>query len=287
MTEIFLPSVKAFGDLVIAISALQRIGSRQNGSSPKIVASKHLYDLASALGAARDIHFLGDDTWRDVPAAFDVAKRGKVAAVRSLLELRWGLGRLGKATLLFDRLGWREHFIGGRHNLIGLSNSCENIYSAYEHKFFSLGYESFTTELAKQVRFAPRAIIIPGSRITRKTIPANVISSLISILTDYGIQGTVIVLDGENFELPINARLAALPRNFDALVSTVRSSDIVISADSLSAHLGDYYGVPTFVATPTPNQYWLPPSCFINKNWALFSDIGKENCPFFKFLSSI
>jgi len=281
---VFVPCVKSFGDFVIALNAVRRVRPQPTGSQPMVVAGQHLSPLASALGAVQDIHLIGDDTWTDTPAAFDVGKRGKVAAVRSLLELRRLLASLNDGQLMFDRLAWRERFIGGRHKLIGLPNDCDNIYLAYERGLVDLGYTVAATEFAP-TRLAQKAVIIPGSRILRKTVPAKVIAAIHADLLSHGIQATVIALEGEAVEVPAAVPMVTLPRRFDALVAAVRATDIVISADSLSAHLGEYHGLPTFVATPTPNRYWLPRSCFVNGHWSSFSEVGTAGCRLHQFIS--
>jgi hypothetical protein len=275
VTPVYVSALKAFGDFVIALSVVRRVLPHAGYLPPSIVAGRHLSALATALCAAPFVGFIGDDTWADVPAAFDVGKHGKVSALRSLLDLRRRLALLDNGcSLVFDRLGWCERFVGGRRSLIGLPRDGENIYLAYERVLSDLGYA-----LAAKETFSNRplkhAIIVPGSRIARKTVPARVIAVIHAELSRRGIQPVVITLEGETVEVPSGVRLLALPRSFDVLVATLRATDMVISADSLSAHLGEYHGLPTFVATPAPNRYWLPQSAFSLNGWATFDDCSR------------
>jgi ADP-heptose:LPS heptosyltransferase len=265
-------ALKAFGDFVIALSVVRRVLPRTDRLSPKIVASQHLRTLATSLDATSAVVFIGDVSWADVPAAFDVGKHGKASALRSLLELRRRLASIGDGcSLVFDRLGWRERFVGGRHTLIGLPLDSGNIYLAYEQALTDLGYALAAKEPLSH-RPIQRAVIVPGSRIARKTLPVEVVAAFHAELGRRGILATVITLGGETVEVPSGARSLALPRNFDALVTTLRSADLVVSADSLSAHLGEHHGLPTFVSTPAPNRYWLPQSAYHLNGWATFDD---------------
>ena len=83
--------------------------------APTVVAGEYVRSLASALGVDREIQFIGDDSWSDVPAAFDVRKRGVLSAMRSLQNLRHRLDALPSSMdFVFDHSGWRERFIGGK-----------------------------------------------------------------------------------------------------------------------------------------------------------------------------
>ena len=64
-----------------------------------------------------------------------------------------------------------------------------------------------------------------------------------------------------------------VPRNFSAMANAIKKVDAVISADSMPAHMAEYFGVPVFVITPEPNRYWLPVSAFNNNFWCCFNDI--------------
>ena len=63
-----------------------------------------------------------------------------------------------------------------------------------------------------------------------------------------------------------------VPRQFSLMANAVRAARVVISADSMPAHMAEYFGVPVFVMSPSPNAYWLPKSCIDSGRWSLFSD---------------
>lgn len=265
-------NLKAFGDFVIASGAIKRINLSDRLELPKIIVGEHVRSLASALKLEQSVHFIGDKTWKDVPAAFDVRKRGAYAAFKSIFEIR----RLLKDSpaedhLIFDKLGWRERFIGYGFQLHELSESDGNIYIAYDKLLKSLGFEM-------DVKFhcagrIDRAIIIPGARMSHRIIPAQVISAYVHELARRNIQSEVVVLEGETIDLPSNVNLRRIPREFDMLIEEISNSDLVISADSLPSHLSEYLHVPIFVSTPAPKPYWLPRSSYKTTGWATFSDI--------------
>jgi len=274
MTSIYVSALKSFGDFTIALRSLERIAESSDVSTPVLLAGQHLHSLAAALEAERRVRFIGDSSWADVPAAFNVGKRGKVAAIRSLFELRGELKALDKgSSVVFDRIGLRERFIAHGHRQISLPSECDNIYEAYSTLFAQLGYQ-VTPATAPHANVVRKAVLVPGSRIPRKALPVGVVTSIHSQLSARGIEVTAVKLEGESVDVPADVPAITLPRSFAALVSVVRTSDMVISADSLSAHLGEYYHLPTFVVTPVPNRYWLPPVALGNHAWATFDNLS-------------
>jgi hypothetical protein len=269
--KINLINFKAFGDFVIASSAIRRI-NLDDVELPKIIAGEHVRSLASALKLENLVHFIGDKNWKDVPAAFDVRKRGAYAGLKSIFEIRRLLrGTPAETHLVFDRLGWRERFIGYGFQLHELSEGDGNIYIAYDNLLQSLGFE-IEAKFHSAGRI-DRAIIIPGARMSHRIIPAQVISTYVRELARRNIQTEVVVLEGEAIDIPNDANLRRVPRKFGMLIEEISNSDLVISADSLPSHLSEYLHVPIFVSTPAPKTYWLPRSSYITKGWASFSDI--------------
>jgi len=270
--RVSLVNLKAFGDFVIACGAIKRINLGGGLELPKIIVGEHVRSLASALQLDQSVHFIGDKNWKDVPAAFDVRKRGAYAAFKSIFEIRRLLkDSPAEAHLIFDKLGWRERLIGYGFQLHELSESDGNIYIAYDNFLKSLGFEVDVNFLCGAS--IDRAIIIPGARMSHRIIPAQVISAYVNELAQRNIQSEIVVLEGEAIDLPTNVNLRRIPREFSMLVEVISNSDLVISADSLPSHLSEFLHVPIFVSTPAPKPYWLPKSSYKTSGWATFSDI--------------
>ncbi len=266
-------TLKAFGDFVIACNATRRVQSITGMDVPGIVAGEHVRSLASAIGLDITVQFIGDSSWIDVPAAFDVRKRGVFSALRSLYDIRHRLDEIPSSNaLVFDHLGWRERLVGGGRPLNSLPAESRNIYLAYDRFFESLGYETLN-DGAERKHAINRAIIIPGARMGYKVIPAQVISNVAVELERRGINVSVVVLEGESIDLPGRVVAVRLPRSFDSLVAAIKASDLVISADSLPSHLSEFLNVPIFVSTSVPKPYWLPRSAYLTNGWATFADV--------------
>jgi ADP-heptose:LPS heptosyltransferase len=267
-------TLKAFGDFLIAYSAFLRAKACHMTADIQLLAGDHVRPLALALGVPEaQVHYIGSSSLKDVPAAFDARRRGLWAASRSLMALRQAVHNAQPAhrQLLFDRLGLREQFIGGGRLRQALPQQAPNIYLAYDAHFL--------TEAAAAPRFelggaARRALIVAASRVPHKVLPREVIARVHQQLVDRGVAAQVLLLEGEEVEVPRSVGLVRVPRQFSALIASLRETDIVVSADSLPAHIGEHLGKPTFVISPTPNPYWLPRAAFLQGGHGLFGNLG-------------
>lgn len=265
-------TLKSFGDFVIASNAIKNLQIPQEMVSPEIIAGEHVRSLALALGLSSGVLYVGGTRLTDVPSAFDIKKRGLLSGLISLCKLRASLKGLGNMQAIFDSLGWRELFLAHGQINYALPLNCPNIYLAYDQFFRSHGYSTLINH-AETRKIFNKAVIIPGSRMPSKVIPASVISVYLAELRRRKITATIFLLDGESIDLPSEVRVIKIPRNFDSLFMAIRSADLVISADSLSGHVSNFYNIPVFIGTPKPNPYWLPRSAYLSNGWAIF---GKE-----------
>ena len=158
-------TLKAFGDFVIACGSARAVQAGAN--RPQVVAGEYVRPLAAALGVESEVRFIGTQhgaPWTDVPAVFDVRKRGLPAAVRSLFELRAILGQLPPAwNLVFDHAGPRERLLCSHHPFHSLSKETGNVYLAYRQFFTQQRLTVTPHTIARQ--FVPyNALLVPGAR---------------------------------------------------------------------------------------------------------------------------
>ena len=281
---ISLVSLKSFGDFIIARWALQRLGTATSDVS--IIIGDHLIDLDAALGSYFATYYIRHCEG-GVPAMYDIKKLGALRGIRSAFHLRYLFSELNlpsNSMLIFDKTGLRERFVASAYPTRDLPKA-QNIYLAYQQLLgLESGIASQPTSVGQSV-LSKSVGIFPGSRVLAKNLPESVIKNLLHTCVIQGMRPTVYILDGEGANLPLSLKsVTILPRRFDAMASAVRSVDAVISADSMPAHMAEYFGNPVFVVSPKPNQYWLPLSCIANNHWALFDDIFTESGKLNNFL---
>ena len=120
--------------------------------------------------------------------------------------------------------------------------------------------------------------IFPGSRVSTKNLPVNVIDRINSSAAGASLRSTLFLLEGERRDLENADRPHRIvPRSFSALIEAIASVDLVVSADSLPAHLGERLGKPVFVVSPVPNHYWLPLSSVRLEHHCIFDDVGRDS----------
>lgn len=267
-------TLKAFGDFLIAYSALLRASAGHPDADIQLLAGEHVRPLGLALGVPEaQVHYIGGSSLKDVPAAFDVGRRGLWAAWRSLAALRRAVhsAQPGHRQLVFDRLGLREQIIGGGRPRLALPPAAPNIYLAYDAHFLAGTAPASRLQAEGVVR---RALIVAASRVPRKVLPSEVIAQVHKQLVAHGLMAQVLLLEGEQLELPRSVEVVRVPRQFSALIASLRETDLVVSSDSLPAHIGEHLGKPTFVISPTPNPYWLPRVAFLQVSHGIFNNFG-------------
>ena len=259
-------SVKSYGDFIIASNALRAHGSH----SDALLCGSHLRPLMSAIDYKGNIEWLetGDD---GVPAFFDVGKFGILSAIASGVTLHRSINKNISANdlLVFDRLGWRQKFLAGLKPKAEVASGLPNIYLDYEN-FLSSGIDSRVELPLKKVK---KIGIFPDSRLSTKKIDPVLVSKIFHDLSVLGCDPQAVYVGGS----PIIPRInICVVNSFEMLVAAIRDFDIIISADSLPAHLAEFFGKPIFVISPVNNNYWLPKSAFLNGRFSLFSD--KKKC---------
>jgi hypothetical protein len=283
--SIAIASAKSFGDFVIVHSVLRRIDDRAK-DKVRLIACSHLKGLNAIL--PDDVCVTLVDSGEDgVPAVFDVKKCGAFAAVQSALSLRRVFQKIARddnEALAFDALGVRERFIAGRWPLIGPRTRGSNIYETYSQ---FLAEQEIRTAVAPRIRAgaAHSVGIFPESRLLRKRLAAPTLSVILERAARAGMESKLFILDGDLVPDHPHPGLVKIPRNFESLANAIKSVGSVISADSLPAHLAEYFARPVFVALPAPNEYWLPHGCFTNKRWGIFDDRAQFSSLLDRFLA--
>lgn len=283
-------TLKAFGDFVIACSCARAARTSASTSAlitsshPTVIAGEYMRPLAAALGVESEIDFIGDKQWKDVPAIFDVRKRGLSAALRSLVELRTLLGKFPQdRKFVFDNAGIREFLLCPRRKLHHISKDSGNIYLGYQEFFRSTSHivpvAPITPIAIARPRFSlssvRKIILIPGSRLPVKVIPKSVIDTIYYALQERGYSVTVVTLEGESVDFSKNIPSICIPRTFENLIATIQESDWVIGADSLPSHLAEYFHVPQFIFAPYQTNFMLPQSVHTSGAWTTFDAAGQ------------
>ncbi|HWL05020.1 MAG TPA: hypothetical protein VNQ99_08800 [Xanthobacteraceae bacterium] len=257
-------SVKAFGDLIIALTCIGR-GTGADTADARVILGSHLVPLYKALGSSIPAVVL-EHGEAGVPSFYDIRRNGMLAALRSGMRLRSLLMSADVRSPLFDRMSWRERFLAAGRTRSTLPPA-ENIYLAYQQVFGPIQLPSGTGREAGK-----RIGIFPGSRLAAKNLPCELVRDVQRTISELGGDASLHLLDGERPDLEAgDIKSVIIPRDFGAMIEAVRSCDAIVSADSMPAHLAELVGRPVFVFSPVDNRYWLPFSAFAEARWSLFA----------------
>jgi hypothetical protein len=276
--------LKAFGDLVILRAVLESAGVEAS-----VLLGSHLVELFDALGPFWGERFVIESD--GVPALFDIKRQGIARAMRSAQRLRDQIAELNdrnESILVFDRLAWRERLISNARSSVGLPRA-PNIYLAYRQIAEPVSRPFLSSRHIGRVRHVGRHSvgIFPASRVPRKEVPIAVIDEVVRASLRLGLDPSLHLLVDERPDLDgVAAKIERIPRTFSALAASVQSVDMIVSADSLPAHLAEFFGIPVFVLSPLANEYWLPLSAYQKRRWSPFDSSGMNETRLEAFLTS-
>jgi hypothetical protein len=258
-------SLKAFGDMVVTCRFLRRVPRGEYS----VLALPHLKSIYEAIGAPLDVTWLPVGDSKTVPAAFDSRRLGAKAAFFSLLSLRSGIRQNVKRgdLLVFDRLEGRERFLAFPGSATDIQHpGTSGIYENYS-RFFGAEW------LAPLASVPPGPVVLfPNAREQHRVLPDEL---LLEIARQCRLRNLPVscVRVGKRDPTPENRELPVTwIDGFDALVSSIRSATLVVSSDSLPAHVAEYFGIPVFVFNPRKKDYFMPASCLQHGGFGLFAE---------------
>ncbi|MBV5330565.1 MAG: hypothetical protein JZU65_23535 [Chlorobium sp.] len=264
-------SFKAYGDLIIACNCLRKADLQKYG----ILAGSHLRPLLNVIDFDGTTSII--EIGNNVPALFDTKKCGYVNAFRNGLLLRSKIQlsvQQQNDSFVFDSLGMRQRFLTWPYPVGAINMGSDNIYLDYA-RYLELDDRCNIQSQNSEVKNPGRVYIFPDSRIIHKVLPDWLVIEIAKENSKIG-KKTILVKVGIPVPLPQFYSLQIQwVDGFDQLMEQVHKADVLVSADSLPAHLAEYVGTPVFVFSPIPNDYWMPLSCFKKGCFSGFSSLTK------------
>lgn len=255
-------SALAFGDFVIDCNFMRRAGPDTG-----ILAASYLKPLALALAYPGRLRFFDMPATDIPPSVFNVRQAGFAAIAASLWRLRTGISKAIAPTDTINvphrDIRWNLACAPRHANELRMPD--ENIYFAYCVRL-GLAPQALAVPMPASFR---EVMVFPDSRQSAKQIPESTLRALVEINAAAGVQTRIARVrspESGYVDAPGEFSLWGLP----ALVSTVRDAEVIVSADSLPGHLGEYFERPVFILTPQANEPLLPLSVFLHQRWGRF-----------------
>lgn len=251
-------SFKSYGDLVILCNYLRKVDSSHYG----LLAGSHLLHLLTAIKFDGTLRIV--DVGERVPAIFDIKKYSYTKATYDGILLRAKMQsaiQKRSDTLVFDTLGVRQRFLAWPIHAECVAQGADNIYLDYSH-YFGLNDGIRHSPCDDHLKSINSIYLFPDSRLKTKELPTRLILDIANENRKLD-KNTILIKIGKPVDLPQFQSLQIhWIDGFDQLVEVVTKADLLVTADSLPAHLAEYFGIPVFVFSPVQNNYWMPLSCF-------------------------
>lgn len=265
--------LRSFGDFTIAISVLRK-SSILDGYV--FYASKHLeplyLDLKNSLpDIDLNIHFIDLEIKKKVFGFFTNKHSIELHSFRELMNLRRWVKGMKEGEVFFEqrRKQWMiAPYMGKTFPYI--HKKSRNIYQSYfQHFGVEQGHLSIHNPAPSELK---KILVLPESRKPSKSFKPLFIHELTKSLLGQGFEVTT----GFFKKLPFQTEgKAAVHVAFADLIHLIKESDLVVTADSLPAHLAQLLGKPHFVYYEAkPNQEWTTPFCNLNKAFGEMGDLS-------------
>lgn len=243
-------SIKSFGDFLIIISVLDSLDSNEY-TVLTLCQNKNLYEV---LNTSVPVEYLTE--FNNVPAFFDIKSRGVVDAFKEYIKMRSCLhlyaNQIRDVSFYTDSYDLRYFLLLHGFPRCNVYKNGSNIYEDYFYRFQGNKSISVYSNSSK----IQSASIFPDSRLRSKCMKPSDIDSIEEIFKKMGIASRLC-----SFNKNVSTTTY---RNFDELKRLILTSEMVVSSDSLVAHLAYYLKVPVFTVFNFRNDYWINP--FSKKN---------------------
>jgi len=257
--------LRSFGDFTIAISVLRKSKSLQDHV---FYASVHLEPLYNDLRASlsdieMNIQFIDFGIRKKIFGYFTNKYTIELHSFTELMKLRKWLRGIKDEELYFEqrRKQWMiAPFLGGTYPYI--HEKSRNIYDSYlTHVGVAPEMLSFQAPPKNEIH---NILLLPESRKKSKSFQPSFIHELASSLMKRGFDVTTAFF--KNIPI-VPVGKVRTHDSFSDLISLVQAADLVLTADSLPAHLSQLLNRAHFVCYDgRPNPEWMTP--FIKQEMA-------------------
>lgn len=280
--------MQGFGDLVILCNILKNYTI--NNENNFIIMGSYLTNLFNELSLdIKTIIYKLDG--EDIPPIYNLKNDGIIKGYFNGLEIRNLLSNNYKEEIFYLIFDYGQVNYGGIRERFFSFNLPKIFIEAKQNVY--LTYIDFLKE-KNNFKHIPQTndsginnkivSIFPSSRQKRKVIPENILNILIHKSKKLGLIPKIYDVGNENqYSEDINKYAKILPKTFKSVIKAINNSSMVISSDSVAAHIAEFYKKPIYVFSPIRNNYWLPLSSYENKFSSEFNNFRSNTESLEKF----
>ena len=268
---------RSYGDLIILLNVLQK-GIYQDRIHLKI--SAHLQALIENLPDFKlpdkvSISYFDIGINRGILRLFTNKDLLSIATIKELLRFKKEINTFSTVYVEQSLRAWLLNLFFYPKHFIPIVKE-GNVYDAYRH-FFSIN--NISPDLNKDYNLilkhkasiisSKRILLFPDSRKTSKQLPKAIVNQILKTNNQ-----VIEACFGEGKD----SNQKIYYSNFRKLIEQIKSSDYIISTDSLPVHLAYYLGVPHYILYPKKVNYdWLTPYAKELNSYGLFGEYQNLN----------
>ncbi len=271
-----LIALRSFGDFVVLMHAIKQSESNRKIN---IIVSKHLKPLWEALDLSNantniDFEFVDFGIKKGLLSFFTNKFLISKTCTLELMALRNFLknGNFAAGNDIYiereNRKRMLQHFLGIKlqtiHKAGNVYNSAQQFFQAIDPILLN---NSFRTD---------KILVFPDSRKKKKMIPESILLKLTTFCNSNQTE-LITAFFGTS---SVSKKDTVFYNDFETLVQLIKEAHFIISSDSVTAHLAQYFNKPHFILYPDKVNYeWLTP-------WAskmkMYTTFDKEHLLFNK-----
>jgi len=284
--KIFL-CLKSYGDFVIQLYAIKNFNGSKNVDG--ILITKHLKPLSDALSFGIKVLIVGDR--KNYPAIFNLKSSNLLKILSDYIYYIFIFSSkcYKNFLIILDSYTIRYSIVLFNNNVQFLPSS-KNIYLAYADFLNCKKVQFSTNKKCIRKKNTPTIVgIFVDSRVDIKRIRDSSLSLIVKLLSEYDtVVRVFFYAKSKNQDYrPLMGCSYEWYSSFEKLISNLTAVDIVISSDSVTAHLAELFEKPVYVILPYRNDYWLPLSSYISNSCCTFDDLSNGKNNLVQFLSRL
>lgn len=267
MTQLL--ALRSFGDFVVLMHAIKR---SESSRKINILVSKHLEPLWEVLSISNtntniQFEFIDFGIKKGLLSFFTNKFLFSKNCLQELFALRslFKKGNFAAGNDIYierkNRKRMLQHFLGIKlqtiHKTGNVYNSAQQFFQATDSIALN---NSFTTD---------KILVFPDSRKKKKMIPESILLKLTTFCSSNQTELTTAFFGTSS----VSKKDTVFYNDFETLVKLIKEAHFIISSDSVTAHLAQYFNKPHFILYPDKvNFEWLTPWAAKMKMYTTFEE---------------
>ena len=261
---------QALGDNLISLYLLNQYHGREK---IVILGTALTRKVAELIGVADrfDIEVVFDD----IPAFYDVRKKGLLRALKDLLLFRRFLKKRRFGTVILEKKDFRSALMTFGLSRVHYGQKIRQTYLDRKELF----EESFAIPIQLKASVKPgrniRSVLIaPSSRLSVKNIHSNDLENILSCLETANMAVSLVDYTEEYsvFRKKVGAYITGT--TLEDVKRLLLGHDLLIGADSFLIHMAYYFEKPFVAVYNVPNLDFLPPGAEPNGSFIVVDPAG-------------